>query len=88
VFYKLNVENWKLCQLLLGRDIRHKFPTLHLQLAEREGAAVKPARAEAAGDAAAKKRVYELFLPLCVPTACDRGLAGGDRPRAKRGGTP
>ena len=51
MFYKLNVENWKLCQLLLGRDIRHKFPTLHLQLAEREGAAVKPARAEAAGDA-------------------------------------
>ncbi|HHU47951.1 MAG TPA: hypothetical protein GXZ40_08645, partial [Bacteroidales bacterium] len=32
----------------------------------------KPARAEAAGDAAAKKRACKLFLPLCVPTACAR----------------
>ncbi|HHU46548.1 MAG TPA: hypothetical protein GXZ40_01460 [Bacteroidales bacterium] len=48
----------------------------------------KPARAEAAGDAAAKKRACKLFLPLCVPTACARGLVTGRRPRAKRGGTP
>jgi len=46
----------------------------------REGAAGKPARAAAAGDAAAKKRACKLFLPPCVPTACDRGLAGEDRP--------
>ncbi|HRT13484.1 MAG TPA: hypothetical protein P5134_02605 [Bacteroidales bacterium] len=48
----------------------------------------KPARAEADGDAAAKKRACKLFLPLCVPTACARGLGTGRRPRAKRGGTP
>jgi hypothetical protein len=48
----------------------------------REGAGGKPARAEAAGDAAAKKRAGKLFLPPCVPTACARGLAGEDRPRA------
>ncbi|HOF45727.1 MAG TPA: hypothetical protein PLZ46_02945 [Bacteroidales bacterium] len=52
----------------------------------REGAGGKPARAEAAGDAAAKKRACKLFLPLCVPTACDRGLGTEDRPRAQRGG--
>ncbi|HOF45676.1 MAG TPA: hypothetical protein PLZ46_02690, partial [Bacteroidales bacterium] len=45
----------------------------------------KPARAEAAGDAAAKKRACKLFLPPCVPTACARGLGTGRRPRAKRG---
>ena len=31
-------------------------------------------RAEAVGDAAAKKRACKLFLPPCVPTACARGL--------------
>ncbi|HHU47129.1 MAG TPA: hypothetical protein GXZ40_04435 [Bacteroidales bacterium] len=40
----------------------------------------KPARAEAAGDAAAKKRACKLFLPLCDPTACARGLGTGRRP--------
>ena len=55
---------------------------MYEQLGLREGAAGKPARAEAAGDAAAKKRACKLFLPPCVPTACDRGLAGEDRPRA------
>ncbi|HHU47991.1 MAG TPA: hypothetical protein GXZ40_08865 [Bacteroidales bacterium] len=40
----------------------------------------KPARAEAAGDAAAKKRACKLFLPPCVPTACARGLETGRRP--------
>ncbi|HRT13051.1 MAG TPA: hypothetical protein P5134_00375 [Bacteroidales bacterium] len=40
----------------------------------------KPARAEAAGDAAAKKRACKLFLQHCVPTACDRGLGTGRRP--------
>ncbi|HHU46577.1 MAG TPA: hypothetical protein GXZ40_01605, partial [Bacteroidales bacterium] len=45
-------------------------------------------RAEAAGDAAAKKRACKLFLPPCVPTACARGLGTGRRPRAQRGGTP
>jgi hypothetical protein len=54
----------------------------------REGAGGKPARAEAAGDAAAKKRACKLFLPPCDPTACDRGLETEDRPRAKRGDTP
>jgi len=54
----------------------------------REGAGGKPARAEAAGDAAAKKRACKLFLPPCVPTACARGLVAEDRPRAQRGGTP
>jgi hypothetical protein len=48
----------------------------------------KPARAEAAGDAAAKKRACELFLSPCVPTACARGLGTGRRPRAQRGDTP
>ena len=48
----------------------------------------KPARAEADGDAAAKKRACKLFLPLCVPTACARGLVTERRPRAQRGGTP
>ncbi len=46
----------------------------------REGAGGKPARAEAAGDAVAKKRACKLFLPPCVPTACDRGLGTEDRP--------
>ncbi|HHU46841.1 MAG TPA: hypothetical protein GXZ40_02945 [Bacteroidales bacterium] len=40
----------------------------------------KPARAEAAGDAAAKKRACKLFLPPCDPTACARGLGTGRRP--------
>ncbi|HHU47686.1 MAG TPA: hypothetical protein GXZ40_07310 [Bacteroidales bacterium] len=53
-----------------------------------EGGGGKPARAEAAGDAAAKKRACKLFLPLCVPTANARGLGTVDRPRAQRGGTP
>ena len=48
----------------------------------REGAGGKPARAEAAGDAAAKKRACKLFLPPCDPTACARGLGTEDRPRA------
>ncbi|HHU47069.1 MAG TPA: hypothetical protein GXZ40_04135 [Bacteroidales bacterium] len=48
----------------------------------------KPARAEAAGDAAAKKRACKLFLPPCVPAACARGLGTGRRPRAQRGDTP
>jgi len=55
---------------------------LHEQLGVREGAGGKPARAEAAGDAAAKKRACKLFLPPCVPTACARGLAAEDRPQA------
>jgi len=55
---------------------------LYEQLRLREGAGGKPARAEAAGDAAAKKRACKLFLPPCVPTACARGLGTGDRPRA------
>jgi len=53
-----------------------------------EGGGGKPARAEAAGDAAAKKRACKLFLPLCVPTANACGLGTVDRPRAQRGGTP
>jgi len=61
---------------------------IYEQLRLREGAGGKPARAEAVGDAAAKKRACKLFLPPCVPTACARGLAAEDRPRAKRGGTP
>ncbi len=48
----------------------------------REGAGGKPARAEAVGDAAAKKRACKLFLPPCDPTACARGLGTEDRPRA------
>jgi len=48
----------------------------------REGAGGKPARAEGAGDAAVKKRACKLFLPLCDPTACARGLVAEDRPRA------
>ncbi|HHU47135.1 MAG TPA: hypothetical protein GXZ40_04465, partial [Bacteroidales bacterium] len=35
---------------------------LYEQLRRREGAGGKPARAEAAGDAAAKKRACKLFL--------------------------
>ncbi|HHU47151.1 MAG TPA: hypothetical protein GXZ40_04545 [Bacteroidales bacterium] len=46
----------------------------------------KPARAEAAGGAAAKKRACKLFLPPCVPTACARGLGTGRRPRASARG--
>ena len=52
----------------------------------REGAGGKPARAAAAGDAAAKKRACKLFLPPCVPTAADRGLGTEDRPRASARG--
>jgi len=55
---------------------------LHEQLRLREGAGGKPARAVAAGDAAAKKRACKLFLPLCDPTASARGLETEDRPRA------
>jgi len=53
-----------------------------------EGGGGKPAKAEAAGDAAAKKRACKLFLPPCVPTASACGLGTVDRPRAQRGGTP
>ena len=49
----------------------------------------KPARAEAAGDAAAKKRACKLFLPPCDPTACARGLVTGRRPvSVSERGTP
>ena len=58
------------------------FSNLNFPLGLREGAGGKPARAEAAGDAAAKKRACKLFLPPCVPTACARGLGTEDRPRA------
>ena len=56
--------------------------TQNFPLGLREGAGGKPARAEAAGDAAAKKRACKLFLPPCDPTACARGLGTEDRPRA------
>jgi len=62
--------------------------SLYEQVGRREGVGGKPARAEAARDAAAKKRACKLFLPPCDPTACARGLAAEDRPRAQRGGTP
>jgi hypothetical protein len=62
----------------LGRVITLTFP-LGLRVRRLGG---KPARAEAAGDAAAKKRACKLFLPPCVPTACARGLVTGRRPRA------
>ncbi|HHU47016.1 MAG TPA: hypothetical protein GXZ40_03865 [Bacteroidales bacterium] len=55
---------------------------LHEQLTRVRRLGGKPARAEAAGDAAAKKRACKLFLPPCVPTACARGLGTGRRPRA------
>ncbi|HHU47329.1 MAG TPA: hypothetical protein GXZ40_05460 [Bacteroidales bacterium] len=48
----------------------------------------KPARAEADGDAAAKKRACKLFLPPCVPTACARGLEPGADPERSEGARP
>jgi len=58
------------------------MPSLKNERLLREGAGGKPARAEAAWDAAAKKRACKLFLPPCDPTACARGLGTEDRPRA------
>ncbi|HRT14139.1 MAG TPA: hypothetical protein P5134_05985 [Bacteroidales bacterium] len=72
-------ERWNI--LIFPLSLSAQVP-LYEQLRLREGAGGKPARAEAAGDAAAKKRACKLFLPPCVPTACARGLGTGDRPRA------
>jgi hypothetical protein len=82
----------KKCQLFLGRNkslrtfvliqkyqkIKAKRMPPALSCVRRLGG--KPARAEADGDAAAKKRACKLFLPPCLPTACARGLATGRRP--------
>ena len=48
----------------------------------------KPARAEADGDAAAKKRACKLFLPLCVPRLVPADLEPGADPERSEGARP
>ncbi|HHU47750.1 MAG TPA: hypothetical protein GXZ40_07635 [Bacteroidales bacterium] len=48
----------------------------------------KPARAEAAGDAAAKKRACKLFLPLASPRLVPADLEPGTDPERSEGTRP
>ncbi|HHU47131.1 MAG TPA: hypothetical protein GXZ40_04445, partial [Bacteroidales bacterium] len=57
----------KIGKIIVTRvNIEKQVEILNFSCVLREGAGGKPARAEAAGDAAAKKRACKLFLPPCV----------------------